>query len=312
MNNIKIYFVLIGVMFLWGMNVSAIKLLVSDFMPVTITSIRIFVAAMIVFFILFPLKKVRKPKNREWLYIILGAFLSIFVHHYFISEGLAKTSAANGGLILGLGPMLTAILSIVLLKRKPSIIRLVGFLLGGVGVSFTVLAGSGGIHNASSGDFEVFLAILSQAFSFILIKKASETLDPLLLTGYMLLFGSAMLFVTSLLIEPNGLASLQHGSPFIWLMFIFSAVLATALGNMVYNYVIGQIGAAETSIFLNLSTFFSLIGAALFLKEEILPSHFIGLLLIVPGVILGSGSLEELLIRRKEKLTQHPQKKISL
>lgn len=299
-------------MFLWGMNVSAIKLLVDAFMPVTITSIRIFVAAIIVFLVLIPMKKVRKPKNKEWLYILLGAFLSIFAHHFFISEGLAKTSAANGGLILGLGPMLTAILSIILLKRKPSLIRLIGFLLGGVGVSFTVIAGSGGIQNASSGDFEVFLAILSQAFSFILIKKASETLDPLLLTGYMLLFGSVMLFVTSLVKEPTGLASLQHGSPFIWFMFIFSAVLATALGNMVYNYVIGKIGAAETSIFLNLSTFFSLIGAALFLKEDLLPAHFIGLLLIVPGVILGSGSLEELLMRRKVRLHEHQQKKMSI
>jgi drug/metabolite transporter (DMT)-like permease len=299
-------------MFLWGMNVSAIKLLVNDFMPITITSLRIFVAAVLVFAVLIPLKKVRKPQKKEWLYIIIGAFFSIFVHHFFISEGLAKTSAANGGLILGLGPMLTAILSIILLKRKPTLIRLIGFLLGGIGVSFTVLAGSGGIHTATIGDIEIFLAILSQAFSFILIKKASETLDPLLLTGYMLLIGSVLLFIVSLLKEPSGLASLNHGTPFIWLMFIFSAVLATALGNMVYNYVIGQIGAAETSIFLNLSTFFSLVGAALFLKEDLLPAHFIGLLLIVPGVILGSGSLEELLSRRKEKKNHHHQKKISL
>ena len=75
---------------------------------------------------------------------------------------------------------------------------------------------------------------------------------------------------------------------------------------------IGKIGAAETSIFLNLSTFFSLIGAALFLKEDLLPAHFIGLFLIVTGVILGSGSLEELLMRRKVRLHEHQQKKMSI
>lgn len=305
MHNTKIYIILIGIMFIWGINVSAIKLLVGAFMPVTMTAFRIFVAALTVLLTLIVLKQVRKPQSKEWLYIIVGAFFSVVGHHYFLSEGLDKTSAANGGLILGLGPLLTAVLSMILLKRKPTSIRLLGFLLGGTGVSFTVLAGGGGLNAASIGDIEVFLSILSQALSFIVIKKASETMDPRLLTGYMLLIGSVVLFLISLWKEPGGLTSLANGTPLIWTVFLFSAMLATALGHMVYNYAIGQIGAAEASIFLNLNTFFSLLGASLFLGEKLMPAHFIGLLLIIPGVILGSGALEELALRRKRKRYQH-------
>ncbi|HZG71179.1 MAG TPA: EamA family transporter, partial [Chondromyces sp.] len=65
-------------------------------------------------------------------------------------------------------------------------------------------------------------------------------------------------------------------------------------------------GAAETSIFINLSTFFSLIGAAIFLGEPIYASHFIGLLFIVSGVILGSGSLEELLLKNRRTNIEKP------
>ncbi|KAB7705344.1 EamA family transporter [Bacillus aerolatus] len=304
MGNSKIYLVLIGIMLIWGLNVSVIKILVEHFMPVTITALRIFIASVTVFLVLGVLGKVRKPHSNEWLYIISGAMLSVVSHHYFLSTGLSKTTAANGGLILGLGPLLTALLSMILLKRRPTNIRLLGFLLGGTGVSFTVLAGDGGINSVSVGDLDIFLAILSQALSFIVIKKAAETLDPRLLTGYMLLIGSVLLFLISLWKEPAGLASLTHGTPAVWLAFLFSAVLATALGHMIYNHAIGQIGAAETSIFLNLNTFFSLVGAAVFLGEAILPAHLIGLLLIVPGVLLGSGSMEELVLRRRRKL-QH-------
>ncbi|KZN98156.1 DMT family transporter [Pseudobacillus badius] len=304
MNSPRIYLSLTVIMLIWGINVSVIKLLVGHFMPVTITALRIFTAAVTVFLTLGLLGKVRMPRGKEWLYIIGGALLSVVGHHYYLSEGLSKTTAANGGLILGLGPLLTAIFSMVLLKQRPTKARLLGFLLGAFGVSFTVLAGSGGIHHGSIGDIEVFLSILSQALSFIIIKKAAESLDPKLLTGYMLLIGSLLLFLISLQKEPGGLASLTGGTPAIWAAFLFSAVLATALGHMLYNRAIGQIGAAETAIFLNLNTFFSLIGAALFLGEALLPAHFIGLLFIVPGVLLGSGSMEELILRRRRKLQQ--------
>ncbi|MBY0223219.1 DMT family transporter, partial [Sporosarcina aquimarina] len=168
MKNSQIYIVLIGVMLLWGVNVSALKVLVDHFAPITITAVRIFTAASMVFIILFSMKKIRLPHREEWGLVIGGAFTGVVAHHYFLSDGLGKTSAANGGLILGLGPLLTAVLSVIILKEKLTIWRLSGFLLGGIGVGFTVLAGSGGLGEVSIGDMEILLAILSQAFSFII------------------------------------------------------------------------------------------------------------------------------------------------
>ena len=57
---------------------------------------------------------------------------------------------------------------------------------------------------------------------------------------------------------------------------------------MIYNYAIGRVGAATASIFLNLNTLFSVVGAALFLHESIKSVHLIGFILIVfSGVIMG-------------------------
>lgn len=286
-------------MLMWGINVSALKVIVENFMPITITSLRIFVASLIVFLILGVTKMMRLPKKKEWYYVTGGSIFSVVLHHYFLSTGLTMTSAANTGLILGMGPVLTVIFATVILKRKPTIPQFIGFLLGFIGVSFTVLASSGGINTINLGDFYILLAIIAQALSFIVIKQAAETMDPRLLTGYMLLIGSVVLFLISLWWEPNGIASLRNADFTVWLVFIFSAVIATGVGHMAYNYAISQIGPAETSIFLNLNTFFSIIGAALFLNETILYSHFIGLLFIVSGVVLGSGGLEAWMIQRR-------------
>jgi drug/metabolite transporter (DMT)-like permease len=300
MSHSKIYVTLIGLMMVWGLNVSVLKIVVHHFQPATITALRIFTAALIAFLYLGLTRNIRMPKKNEWIYVFGGALLSVTFHHYFLSEGLTKTSATNAGLILGMGPLLTVILSMLFFRKKPTLIRFLGFILGGLGVSFTVLAGSNGVHSINMGDVDILFSILSQAFSFILINQAAKTMDPRLLTGYMLLFGSFFLFAISLWKEPGGLASLS-APPSIWIAFFFSAVIATGLGHMIYNFAIGQVGAAETSIFLNLNTFFSLAGAALFLNEALVPAHFIGLILIVSGVLFGSGTLEAWVLQRKNK-----------
>ncbi|WP_347177941.1 hypothetical protein [Sporosarcina thermotolerans] len=50
---------------------------------------------------------------------------------------------------------------------------------------------------------------------------------------------------------------------------------------------------------MNLNTLFALSGSALFLGEIITGSHLFGFLLIIIGVILGSGAAEDLWKKRK-------------
>ncbi|WP_241536079.1 DMT family transporter [Indiicoccus explosivorum] len=301
----RIYLALTAVMVLWGFNVSIIKLLVEYLPPVTITAFRIMTAGVVVFIILGFMGLIRRPTLRESGFIVAGSLLSVVAHHYFIALGLERTTAANGGLILGLGPLLTAFLAMAILRQTPSVLRSIGFLLGAAGVSITVLTGSEGLAGMGLGDLYVFLSILSQALSFIVISKAARTLDPRLLTGYMLIIGSSILLLIGLRLEPGRITEFGDAPWFIWFAFIVSAIFATAVGHMTYNHMIGKVGVTETAIFLNLNTFFSLVGAAVILGEDLLPAHFAGFIFIVTGVLLGSGAAEELLRRRRRAGVKH-------
>ncbi|RYM00273.1 DMT family transporter [Sporolactobacillus sp. THM7-7] len=299
-----IYLILFGVMTSWGFNVIATKVLVEHFMPVTMTAFRIFTAGVFVFIILYFLKKIRLPTRKEWVYILFGGLFNVVGHHFFLSIGLVQTSAANGGLILGFGPLLTAILSILFLGNTITLPKLFGMILGIFGVFFIVFESNGGLQGLSLGDVSVFLSVLSLAVSFVLIKKVSQTLDPRLMTGYMLVLGSAILFVLSLFLEPDGMKSMTNGTAGLWAIFMGSAVIATAVGHMMYNFSIGKVGTVEASIFINLNPFFALVGAAFFLGEKILIVQIIGFVLILSGVMLGSGAFEELMHKRSQ---QHDQ-----
>jgi drug/metabolite transporter (DMT)-like permease len=299
-----VYLSLVAIMMIWGLNVIALKILVNHFSPVTLTSFRIFTAGLVVILILFFIGQLRKLSRKEVMYIGTASLFSVVAHHLFLAVGLTKTTASNAGLILGLVPLVTSVLAIVFLGNRFTMFRFIGILLGFTGVVFVVLNGKSGIHHVSIGDFYIFLSVISQAISFIMIKKATETLDARVMTGWMLLFGSVLLFIISLWMEPDGLSSMTNWTPSLWVIFLASAVLATALGHMFYNKAIQQIGAAESAIFINLNPLFSLLGAYLFLGESISHSQIMGFIFIVVGVILGSGVLDEsgVLSRRSKAL----------
>jgi drug/metabolite transporter (DMT)-like permease len=117
----------------------------------------------------------------------------------------------------------------------------------------------------------------------------------------MMVFGSCILFFIGLVKEPGALKGMADLPLSMWGAFFASAIVATGLGHMIYNYSISKIGAAEASIFLNLSTFFSMVGSAVMLGEKITQHHLLGLLFIISGVLLGSGTIEEILLKKKKQ-----------
>lgn len=299
----KIYIILTCVMIAWGFNLAIVKYMVGYVGPVTLTAFRIFVAGASVFIILGSFRLVRWPSRVDWKYIFLGALLNVVGHHYFLSNALTITSGTNAGLILGTGPMLTAVLVSLIMRNFPSRLQWLGVLIGLVGVVITVRVGSGPTSGMNIGDLFVFISILVQVFSFIVIAKAAKNLDPRLMTGYMFIIGSFVLFFISLIQEPGGMAAFADVPPVFWLGFVFSAVIGTSVGHMLYNYSIGQAGPTKAAIFMNLNTLFSLVAAAIILNETILPGHLGGFVLIVIGVIFGSGAAEDLIKKRRKRFS---------
>nr|WP_316047183.1 DMT family transporter [Planococcus glaciei] len=150
---------------------------------------------MTVFAILAVFKMIRKPAKGEWRLVMVAAALNVVAHHYLISIGISLTSGTNSGLIIGTSPIMTAVFSLLLLKLSPSKWQWLGFVLGFAGVTATVLAGNAETSAGSVGDLYILLAIVAQVLSFMVISKASKTLDPRLLTAYMFVFGSIGIFL---------------------------------------------------------------------------------------------------------------------
>lgn len=292
MTKLKIYVLLLVVMLFWGLNVVALKLLVSYFSPFVMTSIRIFIAGICVLIILALLKKLILPQKHHWKWIFLASMLGVVLHHLLLSVGLAETSAVKGSIIIGFSPLMTAILALLFGFNKFNVLTFLGFVLGAFGVSISVLNGGSVGTTLSVGDFCILLSILSQAFSFLIIKKVSSDFESIVLTGYMLIVGSVVLLLTSLIVDPSGFVHFVDAPLKAYMLLIGSALFATAIGHMIYNFAISKIGPAETAIFGNFSTVFGLLGSAILLHEAITFIQIIGCICIIIGVLFGTGTIE--------------------
>lgn len=289
------------VMIVWGLNVVAVKFLVEHFPPVMMQGLRIGTAGLFAMLVLYFLKDLRKLSKIEWKFTILAAVFGQIGHHSMLAIGLMNTTASNASLILGLIPLTTAIFSMIFLGDHLTKIRSIGILFGFGGVAFVVLNPEQGVAGMSSGDIFVFISMISQAISFILIKKVTSTLSSRQLTGTMLIIGSISLIVISYIFEPTSQEAFSVSGNLVWVVFFSSAIIATGLGHFLFNAAIQKIGAGQTAIFNNFVPFFALLGSFFILDESLYISQFIGFAFIVAGVLLGTGYIEQQWMKKRYK-----------
>ena len=279
-------------MLLWGMNVTWLKIIVSNGDPLTMQTMRVLLAGITVFIILLLMKQKLLVPEMPWKYIFIGCFFGVICHHVFLAYGIERTSAMKTAIISGLSPLFTAFIAVVFKDTIMTKTKFIGFSLGGIGVLIAVVHDVTQLSKLQIGDFFVFMSFFLQAFSFIAIRRATKIIPPMLMTGWMLIMGSSVLLIFTMIVNPTSYQSFLSLTPFVWTIFLLSAILATAIGHTLYNLCIKHIGAAESAIFTNFNTMFALIGAALFLHEVITLQQLLGCFIIISGVIIGASNLE--------------------
>lgn len=289
---------LLLIVIIWGFNIVGLRYLVLNLPPMTMTSLRIFTAGFtILLFLLIQRRKIRLTST-QLINISVISLFGVVGHHSLLALGLHQTSASNTGVILGLLPLIVSLLSIFFLQVRFTWSKLIGFVLGFMGVVFIIVQNPANL-SVQLGDVYIFLCVLSQGVSFILLKKAMYSLPPAIVTGWMFFLGSFGLFLISLFLEPQGLSHLFIKNGTVWSIFFTSAIVATASGHFLYNKAMQKIGSADAAIFINFSPFFTLLGSSFLLGETIHWSQIVGFLCVVMGVFLGIGLFDR--SREKEK-----------
>ena len=303
--------------FLWGTSMVAMKEVLPLTSPMFVATVRLIPAGLIL--ILWAVSKNRKfPKNAKgWLAVSLFALVDGAMFQGCLAEGLAKTSAGLGSVIIDSQPLTVAILASIFFGETLGAAGIGGLALGVVGLSLLeipseTLAGfmskssSGGgadggsastflqsfaAHPFDSGEFWMLLAAQSMAVGTVMVRWVVKYVDPVMATGLHMFLGGIPLLIYSLVSEPDvyenifgdggGALGIADGAN-----LLYASVFGGALAYSLFFYFASSGNLTKLSSLTFLTPVFAVVGGYFALGETLDAQQLVGAAVTLGGIYL--------------------------
>jgi drug/metabolite transporter (DMT)-like permease len=211
--------------------------------------------------------------------------LGVLGNHLLILMGLRYVSGAVGGVIIGSSPVVTALLSAMLIRDVPLRAVWAGAVLSFAGVGLVSVAGfQAAGEQPLLGSTLVFLGVVSWALYSIGSRTIMERVSPLTVNWTTLLVATALqipLLWTDRKMMDAGVASVTTPD---WLALGYLVVFATAVAQQAWLFGVQGIGPSRASVVGNLTPVAAVGLSALILRESVGIIEVIGIGLILAGV----------------------------
>ncbi len=287
--------------FLWATVYVAVRWLMGGgkarIDPVTLSLLRFSLGGAILF--LFCLMKDPKAmfsfSRRDYLKIALLGQFSSTIMSVFLFWGQRYTSAINASMIMSFSPVLTLLLSGILVER-------IGlFQWGGMALStfgcmmvLEVITPRGlEITAFGIGDFLAFVAALSWAVAAVYAKRIVTPGNDMAVTAWSMLFASVSLLAMETFM---GNTRILPSDGTTWGLVLYLAVFPTAFGFYAWNAALSRISIHIVTIMQYLTPIMTVVMAFFLLGEPLTPLRIFGIALVLGGILL-SGK-----VRRKSSV----------
>ncbi|OUS46888.1 EamA-like transporter family-domain-containing protein [Ostreococcus tauri] len=219
---------LVSPFFLWGTSMVAMKEVLPVTSPMFVASVRLIPAGLIL--VAWAVSKGRPmPKTAEaWSAIAAFALVDATMFQGFLAEGLTRTSAGLGSVIIDSQPLTVAILASILFGETLGAEGVLGLVLGVLGLVLlelpeealgSVMNGGGVAGLASTlhiqdslwdnGEFWMLLAAQSMAIGTVMVRWVCKYVDPVMATGWHMALGGLPLLAYSLASEQEMYANMS-------------------------------------------------------------------------------------------------------
>lgn len=281
---------LVASMAIWGLNVTVVKQLTHSFDTSMLAALRMVVAlAVLSALVLWKRCALRGMSWKQVRTLLVAGVLMVYLNQLLFAEGLQRSTATHGALIMALSPLVSALLAALMFGEALSLQRLAGVALGFGGVAAVVLSHPGaGLSSAGMGDLMLVAGVVSFAAGGALVQRLARGLHPLTISWAIYLIGTAMLVVQAAVAHPAPAWEVLFPGWWPWALILFSGVMATALSNLLWNRAIATIGVARTAVFLYWVPVFGVFFAALLLDERLTAWHLAGFVAVMAGTFLGT------------------------
>lgn len=303
--------------FFWGTSMVAMKFEAVHTTPLFLGSVRLIPAgvALLLWSKIFGGEKRKEvelvPQNSgDWAKILAFAFVDGTCFQGFLAEGIQRTGASLGSIIIDSQPISVAIMAAVFLNEKVTTKTAIGLGVGVLGLAalelpetfWSTLVGLGdasgdlslsdvplgevGADGAKNGEILMLLAAQSMAVGTILVRWVCKTIDPVVATGWHMILGGLPLLAIAAATEtdlPQRLEGLS-GTDFALLAYITLLGGAASYGIFFVNANRGNLTKLSSLTFL--TPVFACLFGNLLLQETFTTSQVAGAGITLLGILL--------------------------
>lgn len=273
----------VSAVLIWALTVIYARQLAQHIDPFLSGLLRVFFAGVVALpFLAFT---GRRPRGaQEWWLLLAGSLAASFLFCTLLSLGLGHTTAARGGLIIAVAPLLTGVASYALRRRWPRAGWWVGLGIATAGLAAFMASHANGLDGGTvKGDLIVAAAFVATAVANMIGSWMVPRIGAIGFTCW----GAAISAVFAVPFMPAALADLYaHGSAGDWAIVAFLASISAIVAPSLWYWAMAHGGVGRISALQFLQPVMVVGFAAVLLAERItLP------LLATAAVVLGGVAL---------------------
>jgi drug/metabolite transporter (DMT)-like permease len=221
----------------------------------------------------------------DWIRIGCCGFFGIALNQLLFFKGISLTSSIHGALLMITSPIITYIISRLLLKERLQKIKILGIVLGACGAAILIFSSFKEIGTASvNGDLLVALNAISFSIYLILVKPLMQKYQPLTIAFLCFLSGSIWVVLIgydqAMAVDFRAIPSQYYWN------FGFVILAATFIVYLFNNIAIRSVSATTVSSYIYLQPFFAILISLLFTDEKLTFYSCLGGFFIIFGLWL--------------------------
>ena len=292
---------LIAPFFLWGTAMVAMKGVIPHTTPLFMAGVRLVPAGVLILMATAFMGKPMPKGWAAWLWIALFALVDGTLFQGFLAEGLVKTTAGLGSVMIDSQPLAVALMSLWLFQEHIGLWGWLGLAFGVTGISLIGLPDElilslfsnhsfppSSIPPLSlsffeSGEWLMLFAALSMAVGTVLIRYVCRYADPVSATGWHMIIGGLPLWGISFFTESQQWQNLVVSD---WMALLYATVFGSAIAYGLFFYFASSGSLTSLSSLTFLTPVFALLFGNLLLNEVLSPVQWVGVCLTLVSIYL--------------------------
>ena len=269
------------VVMIWGLCWPVYKVALDYSPPLLYAGMRTLLGGLLLALTLLPQwKKIQWKRN--WYIYVTVAFFNTIIFNGVQTIGLQYLPSGLFSVIVYLQPVLVVLIAWLWLKESLSTIKIVGLMIGFLGVVLVCLDGISG-KISYIGITLALITAIGWAFGVVFVKKTSTQVHGLWLVALQSIIGGSFLTGSGLAVE--NMSKIVWNSSYIFCL-IFGSIFSMALATAVYFKLMSSGEASKVGSFTFLVPLIAVGIGTIFLGEPFTISLLEGMVLILLSIYL--------------------------